>query len=200
MTPQELLAERFKPYRQAEERYQRAAASHVGAQQRVVELESELAAAESRDRVTRGDALVDGRRPGRSEADNIRPRLEEAKRDAEDLAYAAERAAQTLDNLPRERKGEWLRSAQRDFETARSEYVQRLGQLAEARERLAREAALFSYLRGSPIHLPSSLRVHASSVEGLSSEVVFGDVLTALRDEVVDLEFAALRQHAGKQA
>lgn len=111
INPTDLLAQRHKVYRQAQKRYQRAATARATAQQRVAELESELAAAESRDRISLGDALVDGRRPGRPEADNVRPQLEAAKREAEALAYAEERAAAALSRLPREHKDQWLRAA-----------------------------------------------------------------------------------------
>jgi hypothetical protein len=146
VAPTDLLAERHKSYRQAQERYQRATAAREAAQQRVAEQESELSAAEGRDRISLGDALVDGQRPGRPEADSVRPRLDKAKREAEALAYAEERAAGALGRLPREHKNDWLRAATRSLDKARTAYTAAIAELARAREQLSDEAILVSYL------------------------------------------------------
>ena len=107
--------------------------------------------------------------------------------------YACERAAQALDRMPQERRGDWLPKAQRDFQTARANYEQELDHLIAARQRLAQEAALLSFLSGGQIRMPPRLRVSVRGVEGLSSEVVVDDALMALRDELAVLEFDALR-------
>lgn len=146
VNPTDILSRRHRSYRQAQERYQRAVTARQDAQQRVAELESELAAAEARDRVALGDALVDGRRPSKAEADSVRPRLEDAKREAEALTYAEQRAAGTLDRLPREHKGDWLRQASRDLAKARDAYTAAIGELSRARDQLSDEAALVSFL------------------------------------------------------
>ena len=146
IAPTDLLTKRHKSYRQAQERYQRATAAREAAQQRVAEFESELARAEAHDRISLGDALVDGQRPARREADSVRPRFEESKREAEAIAYAEERAAGALDRLPREHKA-WLRAATRSLEKARERYTAAIGELAQARDQLADEATLLSFLQ-----------------------------------------------------
>jgi hypothetical protein len=109
------------------------------------------------------------------------------------LAYAAERASQTLGSMPVERKSDWLHRAWRDFEAARADYEQRLGQLAQARKRLAEEAALVSFLiSGQTFWMGHTVRVHARGVEGLAHDVSVPAVLEALRDEPTELELAAL--------
>lgn len=145
--PTDLLTQRHKSYRQEQERYQRAVAARQDAQGRVTELESELARAEARDRVALGDALVDGRRPAKPEADNVRPRLEEAKRDAAALVDAEQRAAAALDRLPREHKDDWLRAATRSLKKAQAAYTAAISELARTRDQLSDEAALVNFLR-----------------------------------------------------
>jgi chromosome segregation ATPase len=147
VNPTDLLAQRHKAYRQAQERYHRATAAREAAQQRVSELESELASAEARDRISLGDALVDGHRPGKPEADSVRPRLEDAKREAEALAYAEQRAAGNLDRLPREHKDDWLQAATRSLGKARDAYTAAITELARARDQLSDEAVLVTFLR-----------------------------------------------------
>lgn len=100
VNPTDLLSQRHKVFQQAQERYQRAIVARAAAQQQVSELESVLAAAEARDRVALGDALVDGRHPSKSEAESVRSQLEGAKGESEALVYAEERAAGALDRLP----------------------------------------------------------------------------------------------------
>lgn len=146
VNPTDLLGQRHKTYRQAQERYQRATAAREAAQQRVSELESELAAAEGRDRVALGDALVDGHRAAKPEADSVRSRLEDAKREAEALSYAEQRAAGNLDRLPREHKDDWLSAATRSLGKAQDVYTAAITELARARDQLSDEAMLVSFL------------------------------------------------------
>jgi hypothetical protein len=110
------------------------------------------------------------------------------------LAYAAERAGQTLDRLPVERKSDWLRRAKQDFEAARVNYERQLGLFLEARERIAEEAALVSFLIGgqTSVWMAPSVHVRTAGVEGLGQDVRVTDMLDALRDELADLELAAL--------
>ena len=165
------------------------------AEERLQTLERELAEAEDEDRIALGDSLVDGRKPPASEAEKLRAALEKARAEQEALMYACERAGHELDRMPQERRTDWLPKAQRDFQAARAVYEQLLAQLTEARERLAEEAELVSFLidgQAAAVRMAPRLRVHARGVEGLSSEVVVEDVLVALRDELSVLELDAL--------
>ena len=97
--------------------------------------------------------------------------------------------------MPQERRTDWLPKAQRDFQAARAVYEQLLGQLTDARERLKEEAELVSFLvdgQAGAVRMAPRLRVSASGVEGLSSEVMVDDVLSALREELSVLELDAL--------
>jgi hypothetical protein len=101
--------------------------------------------------------------------------------------------------MPAEFRSDWLRQAERDFQDARGDYEQELAQFVKARERLAEEAALVSFLVDgqASVRMAYTVRVHAGGVEGLASDVRVEDVIAALRDELADLEFAALRNARG---
>ena len=193
MNPTDLLAERHKPYRQAREHYPRATAARAAAQERVAQLDSELAAAESRDRITRGDALVDGRRLSKSEADSVRPRLEEAKRDAEDLAYAEQRAASALGRLPVERKREWLSAATRSLQKAKAEHLAAIGELVRTREQLDDESVLVSFLANEGTYTqPIGAGIQRRMGDGTIQRVDFAQLIESLRTEAGDAEQKAL--------
>jgi hypothetical protein len=195
MTPQQLLAAREREYKKAQDRHVRALERQRAAAERVQALERELAEAEDEDRRELGEALIDGAKRPAGKAERVRAALEKTKAEALALAYAAERAGQTLDRLPVERKSDWLRQAQRGFESARADYEHKLGLFLEARERLADEAALVSFLIGgqTSVWMAPTVRVHVAGVEGLSQDVRVTDMLDGLRNELADLELAAIR-------
>jgi predicted nucleic acid-binding Zn-ribbon protein len=132
-TPQALLSERHPAYKEAGNPAPGRRGRLTRAQKRVEELERKLAQAQ------------DGNRRRRA-----RTALEKAKEERTVAEYEVERTGQALDRLPSERKSEWLRQAQRDFQDARSDYEQQIGLLAAARERLAEEAQVVSFLLGGP--------------------------------------------------
>jgi hypothetical protein len=194
VNPQELLAARHRDYAKAVDRHARALEKHRAAAERVQQLERELLQAEDEDRRALGEALVDGTKIPARKSERAATALEKAKDEALALGYAAERAGQAVDRMPRENKGVWLRQAERDFEHERTNYEQQLAEFAEARERLAAEAALVDFLRGGKtLFFPNTVRVEVGGVEGLASDVRVTDVIDALRNELADLEFAALR-------
>jgi DNA repair exonuclease SbcCD ATPase subunit len=187
--PTDLLVARHRPYRQARERYQRSTAAREAAQQRVAELESELSAAESRDRVALGDALVDGHRPGKPEAAGVQSRLEDAKREAEALSYAEQRAAGNLDRLPREHKEDWLSAASRSLDKARNAYVSAITELARARDQLSDEAVLVSFLRYDGQHTdPIGGAVEHVTQNGTAQTIAFAQLTELMLAEAAGVE------------
>jgi hypothetical protein len=194
VNPTDLLAERHKNYRQAQERYQRAVAAREAAQRRVTELEAELSVAEGRDRVTLGDALVDGRRPSKPEADSVRPRLEEAKREAEALLYAEERAAGALTRLPREHKDEWLSAATRSLDKARAAYTTAIAELARARDQLSDEATLVSFLQNDGVYTQAiGAGIKRRMSDGSTQTIDFTQLVEMMRAEAGDVQEKARR-------
>jgi hypothetical protein len=132
---------------------------------------------------------VDGKKPPTRKTGPARGSLQQAKAEAEALAYACERAAQELDGMPAARRGDWLPQAKHDFEATRADYEKRLALLIEAHERLAQEATLVDFLAaGSSISMAPILHVRVGGVEGLVRDVPVTDVLAALRDQMFDLE------------
>ena len=193
VNPTDLLAQRHKAYRQARERYQRATAAREAAQQRVSELESELTRTESRDRMALGDALVDGRRPSKPEADSVRPRLEDAKREAEALSYAEQRAAETLGRLPIERKGEWLSAARRSLGRARADYAAAIDEVVRTREQASDEAVLVSFLANDGAYTqPIGAGIQRTMSDGTIQTIDFAQLIELMRTEAGSAEEKAL--------
>ena len=171
--PTDLLSERFKIYRQAQDRFRRATAAREAATVKVEELEAALRSAEHQDRVALGDALVDQSRPPQPEAAKARATLEEAKRELEALQYAEQRAGAALDRLPKENKAEWLQRASRTLGEARDAYKAAIVELARARDQLADEATLVSFLeygvQTQPISAALRQRLSDGSIEHTTS-------------------------------
>jgi hypothetical protein len=190
LNPQDLLAQRQPDYAKARDRHNRAVQARAQAEQRTQELERKLADAEDADRLSLGDALVDGKKPPARKTERVRTALAKAKEELAAVQYAVERTGQELDRMPVEHKRDWLRQAERDFEAARADYEQQLAQLAEGHERVAEEAALVNFLggEGSSVRLKSIVRVPVGDIEGLAHEVAVLDVLEALRHQLYDLE------------
>jgi hypothetical protein len=185
VNPTDLLADRHKTYRRARERYQRAAAAREVAQQHVTELESQLGSAEHRDRVQRGDALVDGRKPPSSEAEAVRAMLVAAKRDAEALMYAEQRAASVLDELPRRHKTEWMQQVAHDLGKARDAYRAAIHELARARDQLADEATLLGFLEYGQESQPVG---GALRKPGAERAIAFAEIVELMLAEAADVE------------
>jgi hypothetical protein len=142
-----------------------------------------------RDRISLGDDLVDRRRPSKPEADSIRPRLDEAKREAEALAYAEERAARVLDRLPREHKDEWLRAATRSLDKARAAYTAAIGELDRARDQLSDEATLLSFLQNDGQYVQALTgAIQRPGVNGSGESFNFSVLVELMREEAAGVE------------
>ena len=190
VNPTDLLAQRHKGYRQAQDRYRRAVTARQDAHQRVTELESELAGAEARDRDALGDALVDGHRPSKPEADSVRSQLDEAKREAEALTYAEQRAAGTLDRLPRSSsKDAWLGAAMRSFEKARDAYMAAITELARARDQLSDEATLVGFLHNNGAYTqPLGGAIQRRGSDNIDRPVDFAQLVALMLEEARGVE------------
>ena len=112
------------------------------AEARVEELERELSVTENRDRVARGDALVDGPKAPAGKAEALRKTVENARRDAD----AEQCASSELNGLPGQHKQAWLRQLEREIAVARTAYRDVITELPKARGELADLALLYNFL------------------------------------------------------
>ena len=108
-------------------------------------------------------------------------RLEDAKREAEALAYAEQRAAAALDELPGKHRAEWLREADADFAKARAGYEAAIRQLSDARDRLGDLAGLVHFLEhgqhGQPLSGAIQQPLSDGNVRALPFDVFVGLML-----------------------
>jgi hypothetical protein len=190
VNPTDLLAERHRSYRAARTRYLRATAEREKAQQRVSELEGDLAAAQAGDRDALGEALVDGRKPPADQADDARDALQTGKRNLEALQYAEQRAARKLDELPQENREPWLERAERTLRDARDDYLDAISRLDQAREKLVDEATLVSYLLNNGSYgQPLGHALHRPGAHGIVGDPIpVALVLELMREEAAGIE------------
>ena len=88
-----------------------------------------------------------------------------------------------------------LEQRHRDYAKAQNRHVRASERRQAAEEHVKEEAELVSFLvdgQAGAVRMAPRLRVSASGVEGLSSEVMVDDVLSALREELSVLELDAL--------
>jgi hypothetical protein len=146
-----------------------------------------------RDRVALGDALVDDRRTSKPEADSVRALLEDAKRKAEALVYAEQRAAETLSRLPIERKDEWERQALRDLRKACDVYIAAIGAVARARDQLGDEATLVSFLHNEGAYVQAiSGALQRPGAHGVTDPIGFAQLTNLMLTEAASVEEKAL--------
>lgn len=191
--PTDLLSQRHKGYRQAQERYQRATAAREAAHR--------LWPSSSRGwrppRPATGSTLamrssMDSAHP--SPSDSVRVRLEEAKREREALVYAEERAAGALNRLPREHKTEWLRAATRSLHKARAAYLDAIDELARARDQLSDEATLVSFLENDGQYVQAITGgIQRPGVHGTVESFDFSLLVKSMRREAAGVEEKARR-------
>jgi hypothetical protein len=101
----DLLLERFKPYREAHQRYQRAMEARLRAERRASP-SSNMSSPPPRMKI--GEHWVthslDGTKPPTRKTEKARTALKKARGELEALQYAAERAGQMLERRPIESK------------------------------------------------------------------------------------------------
>jgi hypothetical protein len=131
-TPQELLAQRHGAYKKTLDRVLQLVEDRQQAEQRKHDRQRELAEAEAANRQALGDALLDGGKHPDRKTERARASLEKAEAELTALQDAVDHVGAVLDRMPVERKGDWLRQAQRDFEAARADCEQQIDRVAKA--------------------------------------------------------------------
>lgn len=88
MNPTDLARERWKPFRQAQERVEKAAVQHGQAREDLAALEAQLGAAERDDELALGRALLDGKPEPASTAAKVREEISAQQRRVKGLERA----------------------------------------------------------------------------------------------------------------
>jgi DNA repair exonuclease SbcCD ATPase subunit len=171
------LARRWKPYRNAVERADKAAKALRAAREELDRLRSELGPAESEDQLALGRALLDGKAEPPSQVAQIQEEIQAQERRVSALERALAEATGQIAGVIAEHKSSWRREALTEISKAGTRYEAALSELADARENLSSAVGLNEWVAsgGAAAGEPANERLAGDGSLG------FSQVLAALR-------------------
>jgi uncharacterized protein YukE len=179
------LARRWKPYRAAVERADKAAAALQGARERLERLRSELVPAEREDQLALGRALLDGKAEPVSKAAQIREEIQAQERRVSALERAHAETLEQIAAVIAEHKSSWHRETLTEISKAGRRYEAALTELEDARANLSATVGLNEWVAsgGAAAGEPANDRLSGDGSLG------FSQVLTALRADLEHLTY-----------
>jgi hypothetical protein len=180
------LARRWKPFRNAVERADKAATALQEARAKFERLRFDLGPAEAEDQLALGRALLDGRAEPPSQVAQIRGEIEAQERRVSALERAQAEAQEQLAAVIAEHKSSWHRETLSGISKAGRRYEAVLVELANAREELSGAAGLSAWVisGGAAAGEPANDRL-----SGDSGGLGFTQVLAALRADLEHLTY-----------
>jgi hypothetical protein len=180
------LARRWKPYRTARERADRAATALQEARARLERLRSELVSAESGDQLALGRALLDGKAEPASKAAQIREEIQAQVRRVSALERAHAETHEQVTEVIAEHKSSWHRETLSEISKAGRRYEAALSEIEDARANLSAVVGLNEWVAsgGAAAGEPANDRL-----SGDGGGLGFTQVLTALRADLEHLTY-----------
>jgi hypothetical protein len=180
------LARRWKPYRIAVERADKAAKALQEARSRLDQLRSELGPAEAEDQLALGRALLDGKAEPPSQVAQIREEIQAQERRVSALERAHAETHERISAVIAENKSSWHRETLSGISKAGCRYEAALMELANAREELSGAVGLSAWVisGGAAAGEPANDRL-----SGDSGGLGFSQVLAALRADLEHLTY-----------
>jgi hypothetical protein len=171
------LARRWKPYRIAVERADKAAKALQEARSRLDQLRSELSPAEAEDQLALGRALLDGKAEPPSQVAQIREEIQAQERRVSALERAHAETHEQVGEVITEHKSSWHREALTEISKAGRRYEAALTELEEARGNLSAVVGLSAWVAsgGAAAGEPANDRL-----SGDAGGLGFTQVVTAL--------------------
>jgi type II secretory pathway pseudopilin PulG len=179
------LARRWKPYRNAVERADKAAAALQGARERLEQLRSELVPAEREDQLALGRALLDDKPEPASKAARIREEIQAQERRVSALERAQAETHEQVSEVIAEHKSSWHRETLTEISKAGRRYEAALSEIEDARANLSATVGLNEWVAsgGAAAGEPANDRLSGDGSLG------FSQVLTALRADLEHLTY-----------
>ena len=179
------LARRWKPYKNAVERAEKAATALQEARGELERLRSELGPAESEDQLALGRALLDGKTEPPSKAAQIHDETQAQERRVSALERAYADAHEQIANVIAEHKSTWHRETLSEISKAGRRYEAALVELENARANLSAAAGLSAWVAsgGAAAAEPANERLAGSGALG------FTQVVQALRADIEHLTY-----------
>jgi hypothetical protein len=179
------LARRWKPFRTAAERAEKAATVLQEARARLEQLRSELVPAEAEDQLALGRALLDGKTEPSSQVVLIREEIRAQERRVSALERAHAEAEEQIGGVIAEHKGTWRRETMSEISKAGRRFEAALTELEDARENLSGAVGLNAWVSsgGAAAGEPANDRLAGDGALG------FSQVLAALRADLEHLTY-----------
>jgi hypothetical protein len=179
------LARRWKPYRTATERAEKASTVLQEARARLEQLRSEIGAAEAEDQLALGRALLDGKAEPSSQVAQIHEEIQAQERRVSALERAQAEAQEQIAAVIAEHKGSWHRETLTEISKARSRFEAALTELEAARENLSGAVGLNAWVSsgGAAFGEPANDRLAGDGSLG------FSQVMAALRADLEHLTY-----------
>jgi DNA repair exonuclease SbcCD ATPase subunit len=180
------LARRWKPYRNALERADKAAAALQAPRAELERLRSDLGPAEAEDQLALGRALLNGKPEPLSQVAQIREEIQAQERRASALERAHAETHEQVSEVITQHKSCWHRETLSGISKAGRRYEAALVELANAREELSGAAGLSAWVisEGAAAGEPANDRL-----SGDSGGLGFTQVLAALRADLEHLTY-----------
>lgn len=179
------LARRWKPYRNAVERADKAASALQAARAELERLRSELGPAEADDQLALGRALLDGKAEPPSRVAQIHEEIRAQERRVSALERALAETHEQITAVIAEHKSAWRRESLTEISKAGRRYEAALTELADARENLSSAVGLNEWVAsgGAAAGEPANERLAGDGSLG------FSQVLAALRADLKHLTY-----------
>jgi hypothetical protein len=180
------LARRWKPYRKAVGRADKAATALQGARKRLEQLRSDLGPAEADDQLALGKALLDDKPEPPSQVARIREEIQAQERRVSALERAHAEAQEQISAVVAEHKSSWHRETLPEISKAGRRYEAALTELEDARANLSATVGLNEWVAsgGAAAGEPANDRL-----SGDSGGLGFTQVLTALKADLEHLTY-----------
>jgi flagellar hook-length control protein FliK len=179
------LARRWKPYRNAVERAEKAATVLQAARAELDQLRSELVPAEAEDQLALGRALLDGKAEPPSQVAQIQEEIRVQERRVSALDRALAETHEQIAGVIAEHKSAWRRESLTEISKAGTRYEAALTELEDARENLSSAVGLNEWVSsgGAAAGEPANERLAGDGSLG------FSQVLAALRADLEHLTY-----------
>jgi hypothetical protein len=146
VNPASLAAERFKVFRQAQERVEQASAAHAQAVAKLEELRAQEGPTKLADRQALGAALVDGQAEPESQTVKLQSEIASQERRVDALLAAIDTANAKLGETITQNKSNWHRDAIRQAAKAKLRYERAIEELDASRSALSDEVGLAEWV------------------------------------------------------
>jgi hypothetical protein len=179
------LARRWKPYRIAVERAEKATTALQAARAELQRLRSELVPAEAEDQLALGRALLDGKAEPSSQVAQIQDEIRAQERRVSALERAHAETHEQIAAVIAEHKSSWRKETLTEISKAGRRFEAALTELEDARENLSSAVGLNSWVAsgGAAAGEPANDRLSGDGSLG------FTQVLAALRADLEHLTY-----------